>query len=165
LAKAVSEGRRAEYRSFGIEAAFRDPQDEQTFIRSRLHWNELAQPDHAGLFRLYRDLIRLRSRVPAFGNCRKDLTQCLHDETGRTLSMVRADDTASCCVVLANFAKERRVLRVPAAGRFRLELCTHAPAYWASPPDAGSMPEIVSGNTEIELAPESAVVYVGDEFV
>src|SRR6202008_1557030 len=67
----VTEGRREE---FGRFAAFRDPalreripdpQDERTFLRSRLRWDERGEMPHAGVLALYRSLLALRRTHPA----------------------------------------------------------------------------------------------------
>jgi maltooligosyltrehalose trehalohydrolase len=67
LGRLVTAGRRAEFASFtgfGLETV-PDPQQVETFERSRLQWNELAAPDHAGVLRLYRRLLDLRRSHPA----------------------------------------------------------------------------------------------------
>jgi len=42
-----------------------DPQDPQTFQRSKLDWSEPEQPDHARLLDWYRTLTALRRDIPA----------------------------------------------------------------------------------------------------
>jgi maltooligosyltrehalose trehalohydrolase len=64
LARATVEGRRAEFAEHGWDASKKgdipDPQDPQTFQRSKLSWDEVDSGDHARLFGMYRDLIALR---------------------------------------------------------------------------------------------------------
>lgn len=61
LARATAEGRKAEFAAHGWDAdEVPDPQDPQTFLRSKLDWDELGQPQHARLLEFYRALIRLR---------------------------------------------------------------------------------------------------------
>ena len=61
LARATAEGRKAEFAEHGWDAdAIPDPQDPQTFQRSKLNWDEVDAGEHAPLHRLYRDLIALR---------------------------------------------------------------------------------------------------------
>jgi maltooligosyltrehalose trehalohydrolase len=68
LGRLVTAGRRAEFASF---EAFNDagpapdPQERDTFERSRLRWSELADPDHARVRRLYERLLHLRRAHPA----------------------------------------------------------------------------------------------------
>ena len=67
LGKLVSEGRKQEFAAFGWEPEeVPDPQDEATFTRSRLRWDEIAEPEHAGVLAWYRELIALRRSVPDF---------------------------------------------------------------------------------------------------
>ena len=60
LGRLVAEGRRREFSSFHRQAAVPNPQDIETFERSKIDWSELAKPPHAALFEWYRQLIRLR---------------------------------------------------------------------------------------------------------
>jgi maltooligosyltrehalose trehalohydrolase len=61
LARATAEGRKKEFADHGWDADdIPDPQDPQTFQRSKLDWSELDTGDHARLLRVYHDLIALR---------------------------------------------------------------------------------------------------------
>jgi maltooligosyltrehalose trehalohydrolase len=60
LAVQVREGRRSEFADFDMSGEVPDPQDPLTFERSRLDWSELDREPHAGVLRLYRDLLELR---------------------------------------------------------------------------------------------------------
>lgn len=61
LARATAEGRKKEFAEHGWDAdEIPDPQDPQTFQRSKLDWDEIDFGEHARLRRLYRDLIALR---------------------------------------------------------------------------------------------------------
>ncbi|WP_394850006.1 malto-oligosyltrehalose trehalohydrolase [Pendulispora brunnea] len=66
LGRAVSEGRRNEFKSFSSFANFPDPQDPTTFERSRLRWPERHEAPHARVLDLYRKLLRLRREDPVF---------------------------------------------------------------------------------------------------
>lgn len=61
LAQATRDGRKAEFAEHGWDADdIPDPQDPQTFARSKLNWDELGDDEHARLHAVYRDLIALR---------------------------------------------------------------------------------------------------------
>jgi maltooligosyltrehalose trehalohydrolase len=60
LGRLVAEGRSKEFNSFRWQGAVPNPQEMQTFERSKLDWSELSRPPHAQLFEWYRRLIRLR---------------------------------------------------------------------------------------------------------
>ncbi|GDY32087.1 malto-oligosyltrehalose trehalohydrolase [Gandjariella thermophila] len=73
LADAVRSGRRAEFAAHGWgEAEVPDPMDPATVARSRLCWDELAEPAHRAVFDLYRALIRLRRAEPDLTDPRVD---------------------------------------------------------------------------------------------
>jgi maltooligosyltrehalose trehalohydrolase len=65
LASAVAAGRRREFEAFGWQDAVPNPQERDTFLRSKLDWSELNTPQHARLFDWYRRLIRIRRERPA----------------------------------------------------------------------------------------------------
>lgn len=63
LKKSVSRGRKEEFWKFGWKDT-PDPQDPETFYRSRLTPTELWREENRQLFRFYKDLIRLRLSHP-----------------------------------------------------------------------------------------------------
>jgi maltooligosyltrehalose trehalohydrolase len=61
LGRLVSEGRRKEFVAFGWSPEeVPDPQAEETFLRSKLRWEELQEGLHAEMLDWYRRLIQLR---------------------------------------------------------------------------------------------------------
>jgi len=71
LGKAVTEGRRNEFRHFKAfsnpesRKSIPDPQALATFLASKLNWDERNRQPHAGILRLYRTLFKLRKTEPA----------------------------------------------------------------------------------------------------
>ena len=66
LGRKVSEGRRREFEQFpAFSGEVPDPQDPDTFERSRLYWSEQEQSPHAGVLALYRDLLARRRELLA----------------------------------------------------------------------------------------------------
>lgn len=79
LAKNVSEGRVREFRSFGWKRnQIPDPQDPETFVRSKLDWTEPGKPEHQSALDWHRALIRIRkdyqiaAAEPASVDCAED---------------------------------------------------------------------------------------------
>nr|GLK35806.1 malto-oligosyltrehalose trehalohydrolase [Rhodococcus wratislaviensis] len=61
LARATAEGRKAEFAEHGWSTDdVPDPQDPETFERSKLDWDELVREPHARLLDCYRSLLHLR---------------------------------------------------------------------------------------------------------
>ena len=70
-----------------------DPQDPETFRRSRLDWSETRTGRHAVLLDVYRDLARLRREIPAITDPDyRDLRVEVDDEA-RTLVLQRGGVT------------------------------------------------------------------------
>ncbi|HYL08209.1 MAG TPA: malto-oligosyltrehalose trehalohydrolase [Candidatus Udaeobacter sp.] len=66
LGRAVTEGRRREFKDFGWQPDHvSDPQDPATFERSKLRWSELARSWHREMLEWYRGLLDLRRTWPA----------------------------------------------------------------------------------------------------
>jgi maltooligosyltrehalose trehalohydrolase len=69
LATAVREGRRREFASFArfadeqARAAIPDPNDERTFLASKLDWESMRAPEHAAAFEHFRRLAALRAEA------------------------------------------------------------------------------------------------------
>ncbi|RAX47279.1 malto-oligosyltrehalose trehalohydrolase [Arthrobacter sp. AQ5-06] len=65
LGKATAEGRIREFERMGWDpAVVPDPQDPETFRRSKLNWAEAADGDHARLLSLYQSLTAVRRAYP-----------------------------------------------------------------------------------------------------
>jgi maltooligosyltrehalose trehalohydrolase len=97
LARSTAEGRKAEFAEHGWNADdIPDPQDPQTFLRSKLNWDEVDSGEHARLHRLYRDLIALRhSEADLADPCLEHLTVD-YDEGERWIMMRRNRLVIAC---------------------------------------------------------------------
>jgi malto-oligosyltrehalose trehalohydrolase len=90
LAKAVAEGRKAEFTSHGWgEADVPDPQDKETFLRSKLDWSQRDREPYLGILAWYRELIALRRARPELTDPRLDRVHAGFDEDGRWLLVRR----------------------------------------------------------------------------
>ncbi|MGH3960554.1 malto-oligosyltrehalose trehalohydrolase [Mycobacterium sp.] len=128
LARATAEGRRKEFAEHGWDAdEIPDPQDPQTFQRSKLDWDEAGAGEHARLLDTYRDLIALRRTEPDLAD--PWLTDLVidYDEEQRWIAMRRGRLTIAC-----NLGTE--AARVPVTGEVVLA--------WGSPAVGGSATEL-----------------------
>ncbi|KQS56827.1 malto-oligosyltrehalose trehalohydrolase [Geodermatophilus sp. Leaf369] len=90
LGKATAEGRIGEFAEHGWDAAVvPDPQDEETFLRSKLDWSELEQQPHADLLRVHRALLALRSTHPDLVDPHLAQVQVQWDDADRWLVVHR----------------------------------------------------------------------------
>ena len=120
LGRATAEGRIAEFAAMGWDrSVVPDPQDPETFARSKLDWDERAEGVHGRIHRLYRDLIALRRSTPdltdpAFGALRAEAA-----ESTRAFRLQRGGTQ-----ILVNFS--HGVLRMPNATGSTVLLATEA---------------------------------------
>jgi malto-oligosyltrehalose trehalohydrolase len=90
LAGTVAAGRRAEFAGFGWPAEdIPDPQDEATFLRSKLDWSQLDVGGHRDVLAWYRELVALRRARPELTDPRLDRVRADYDEAGRWLVVCR----------------------------------------------------------------------------
>jgi len=97
LARATAEGRKKEFADHGWDAdEIPDPQDPQTFQRSKLDWTEADGGDHARLRGLYRDLIALRRNETELADPWLDHMTIDYDEDRRWIAMHRGRLVVAC---------------------------------------------------------------------
>jgi maltooligosyltrehalose trehalohydrolase len=110
LAKAVREGRQREFAALGWKPEqVPDPQAPETFLRSKLDWDELSRAPHAELLEWHRQLISLRQREPALMDGRLEVVQASFDESAGWFTVGRGPITVACLI-------SDRAQRVPLPG-------------------------------------------------
>ena len=114
LGGAVQRGRRNEFASFGWEPdKLPDPQEEETFRRSKLNWDELQHNSHKNILDWQRFLIKLRREVMALSDGRMDRLLTHFDESAGWLIMTRGP-----VLVVCNFAEAaQRIHSLDLAGK------------------------------------------------
>jgi maltooligosyltrehalose trehalohydrolase len=97
LARATAEGRKAEFTEHGWDAdEIPDPQDPETFLRSKLDWDEVDDAEHARVRSVYRDLIALRHKEPDLADPWLDHLGVDYDEEQRWIVMHRGGLVFAC---------------------------------------------------------------------
>ncbi|HYO01485.1 MAG TPA: malto-oligosyltrehalose trehalohydrolase [Mycobacterium sp.] len=97
LARATAEGRKAEFAEHGWDAdEIPDPQDPETFSRSKLKWDEIDIGHHARLRELYRALIALRHDEPDLADPWLDHMRIDYDESQRWITLHRGAFAIVC---------------------------------------------------------------------
>lgn len=106
LGKATAEGRIREFERMGWDpAVVPDPQDPETFRRSKLNWAEAAVGDHARLLELYRSLAMLRRDRPELAGLGFAETQVEFDDAAGWLRFRRGS-----IEVLLNLSEQKITL-------------------------------------------------------
>lgn len=89
LAEAVSRGRREEFAGFAWTGDVPDPQDQATYMRSKLNHDLRAIDPHRAMWALYRELLRYRRTLPALRALSKDTLEVTVHSDERCLSVLR----------------------------------------------------------------------------
>ena len=150
LGRLITEGRRKEFATssgFADPAARQripDPQAQETFIRSKLDLGERQR--NAGIYTLYRELLRLRRDDPVFSRPDRARTEaaCLGDRC----IVVRRWSASHERLVIANFGTEIRLDQVRGLalqwlteGNWKLELSTRDSRFGGERPSARATAE------------------------
>lgn len=80
LIEAVNNGRKDEFAAFQKSGLPPSPDDEATFLKSRLNREELRNLPHSTLYNYYRYLIWLRKQMPALTNYERESVNVFYDE-------------------------------------------------------------------------------------
>ena len=102
MRRLVAEGRRKEFAAFGFDGDVPNPEDAETYEKSKLNWDELNQGKHAEMLLWVKSLIHLRRTTIAFNDGDLNSLEVSSSDTARTLVMER--DEAR---VLVNLGTER----------------------------------------------------------
>ena len=80
LVEAVKEGRKKEFTDFHVGEEFIEPQSEEAFNSSKLHWEQKNEGEHQVLWQLYQQLINLRHTIPALKKLDKQNLQAINKD-------------------------------------------------------------------------------------
>ena len=168
LGKAVTEGRRNEFRHF---KAFSDPESRKTipdpqvlstFLSSKLNWDECHREPHAGILRLYRDLIKLRKTEPALKQNKNSYLDV--EPLGKNIiAFERGSPDSSSLLVVSCLKKsedgDQKLLPIkhaPQGAQWSLMLTTEDETFTTAP----SAPQIIkSGNLAINFQGPCTAVF------
>ncbi|MEW5762745.1 MAG: malto-oligosyltrehalose trehalohydrolase [Bacillota bacterium] len=162
LGEAVRAGRRREFAAFAWQGEVPDPQDETTFLRSRLR-RELARAGHHRVLReFYRHLIALRRELPALAVPDKEGLEAVPYEGKRVLYVRRGRGAAEIFAVFA-FGDAAVALDLPVPpGRWEKRLDT-AEERWLG--EGSRVPATVdaAGEVRLTLGPRTCVLFAQTE--
>ncbi|MFJ6261754.1 malto-oligosyltrehalose trehalohydrolase [Rhodococcus erythropolis] len=138
LGEATAKGRKAEFAAHGWNSDdIPDPQDPQTFLRSKLDWDERTDETHARVLACYRDLLALRKKRieitdPWLGHLHVD-----YDEDDQWITLRRG-----ALQIVCNLGTD--AASVPAGG---------TPILWWDPPtqDETASATVVPGHSFVVL--------------
>jgi len=151
VAEAVRAGRREEFAAFSGAGDYPDPQEEATFLRSRLSW-------HAGasvLPEFYAILIKLRKSCTALASLA--MSAFAVTVNGNSLVMHRTANGKEAAIIFCFSASSSRLTLPLKRGQWRKQLDS-SDTRWQGPGSHSPMDLTSDGTVSIELAPRSVVV-------
>jgi maltooligosyltrehalose trehalohydrolase len=141
LGKATAEGRIAEFEEMGWDpAVVPDPQDPETFTRSKLNWDEPypatggEDTRHTRLLEVYRELARLRKAHPELTDPRFDRLSATASEDPRWFRL-RRDGLE----IVVNLSDEELAISAPDAVLFETAAVKETPAGLVLAPHSGAI--------------------------
>lgn len=155
LIEAVRKGRKAEFAAFHDKGEAPDPQEEATFLRSKLQWDLLAKEPHSSMLRFYKKLIALRkNQEPLKSLHRKNLeVQCFENQQVLVLHRWTKEQMIVCFM---NFSRQKQTIAVPDSSSTWYKLLDSASPEWQGP---AASPETISGRENLSLQAESIIIY------
>jgi len=156
LVEAVREGRRAEFAGFHQHGDTPDPQSPETFLRSKLKWEDRRKGHHGVMLEFYRTLINLRRSIPALAKLNKRTLTVNGFEKERLLLLQRWHRESRVFCIL-NFNQQ------PITFQSNLEignwkkLMDSSEEKWLGP--GTTLPEIISAGEELTVGPDSLAIF------
>ncbi|KUK41393.1 MAG: Malto-oligosyltrehalose trehalohydrolase [Clostridia bacterium 62_21] len=158
LIEAVREGRRREFAAFSWEEEVPDPQDEATFIRSRLRHELAREGRHRVLRAFYRHLIQLRRELEPPADANENGLEAVPYEARRLLCVRRRGGTEEVFTALYFGDTEATVTLPLPAGRWRKRLDT-AEERWLGGGSAVPAALNSTGEVRLTLSPRTCVLF------
>jgi maltooligosyltrehalose trehalohydrolase len=160
LIEAVREGRKEEFKEFTWQEAPPDPQSLQTFLNSKIHWEERENEDHKILLNFYRNLITLRREIPALSNLDKESLEVCGFEDEKVLLMKRWIKISHVLCIFNFNRSEVKMAPYVYSGKWG-KLLDSADRLWHGP--GALLTEKISGGQGITIPARSLAVYRQEE--
>jgi maltooligosyltrehalose trehalohydrolase len=159
LVEAVRKGRKEEFQAFRWAGEPPDPQDETTFLKSKLDHELRLRSPHSAILQFYKEVIGLRKELRLLVIPGQSTVETLGLDEQRVL-IVKYRCSSGEAVAIFHFGEAETAISLPmTVGRW-IKRLDSAEAKWEGP--GSSVPgEIHSfGTVSLRLTPHSALVFV-----
>jgi maltooligosyltrehalose trehalohydrolase len=158
LVEAVRRGRRQEFEAFEWKDELPDPQDEGTFLRSRLNRSLRSEGHHAVFFEFYKELFRLRKTIAALTNLSKEQMEVVGYEEDQVLLLRRWSGNSETFAVFNFGDAEATIALGVTEGRWH-RLLDSADERWQG--GGTSLPDLLpsKGEVALTLSPMSLALF------
>ena len=162
LVEAVRRGRREEFAAFGWGAEPPDPQDEATFLRTKLNHQLRLEGHFQALLTFYRELIRLRKTLAPLARLSKEHCEVFGFESERALVLSRISEDQEVIVAL-NFNASRVSISLPLSPARWNRALDSTEGRWHGP--GSNLPDSIEtqGPLNLDLPASSVSVFARSE--
>lgn len=163
LIGAVREGRKEEFKTFACKGEPSDPQNVETFLKSKIRWEKRHEGNHKILLDFYKYLLKLRRNVPALSNLDKESLDVYGFEEDRILFMRRWKNNSHVFCIF-NFNREDTKFSTSLPEENWRKLLDSSDISWKGP--GSLLPESISGGKEVlSLRRHSFVIYSRERYL
>jgi maltooligosyltrehalose trehalohydrolase len=169
LVEEVRKGRKEEFAQFQWQHEPPDPQDESTFLKSKIDWQKRKEKNHAVLINYYTQLIKLRKKYPLLKCPARKETKTWTYKENKTLVQKRIRSKQQF-LLIASFNDSKIIFNLkqskeyPVFKKYRWELVLDScQKDWLG--SGTSAPEIFSEKDDIILKPYQFLLYIKKECI
>jgi maltooligosyltrehalose trehalohydrolase len=159
LIERIREGRKKDFEMFAGETAPSDPQNTETFVRSKIDWHRRTQGHHMALLHLYKELIQCRRDMKALAYLDKNCCEVLSDRKG-VIGMRRWKDDAHVTAIF-NFNKSDKALHALPRDMVWKKVVDSSDSRWHGP--GALLPDRLIPHDELIIRAESFALYAAKD--
>lgn len=161
LIKAVQEGRKKEFADYKFKGSLPDPQNEDTFRRSKLDWEKREQGKHQKLLNWHQALIQLRRTHAVLQNFNKADVKAQTLEQDGLVLMRQSHDQSQNLICLFNFSEEELSHTLPNTRTHWSKVLNSKERQWLQEQDEKGYEaaDQLAAGQKLALPPLSVLVY------
>lgn len=156
LIEAVREGRKKEFGEFKWQGEPPDPQDAETFLKSKINWNKRMGGNHKVLLNFYKNLITLRKTNPALSYPDKKSSIVDSLEREKIISMRRWNVSHEVFFIFNFNCSEVKIVPSIIEGKWN-KILDSSEKIWNGP--GSFLPDELNSGEEIIIRGQSFVLY------
>jgi maltooligosyltrehalose trehalohydrolase len=150
LVEAVRKGRREEFAAFGWEESVPDPQDEQTYLRSKLNHSLRGDEPHRTLWQFYRRLIQIRKEY----KLASPASQTVRPAGDEAILLLRENGDQKLALIF-NFAERQAYVSLSQLSGSWVKVIDSADISWKGPRNDSESNVTIAAPRELQLYPHS----------
>lgn len=160
LIKAVREGRKEEFKDFGYDESAADPQAEQTFEGSKIHWPKRGEGKHRIILQWHEELIQMRQTLAALKNFDKNGIQVQPLNQDGFVLLRQSHEANEQLLALFNLSEKELSYTLPERMKKGEKILDARESKWSEANKKEAVfPQQIHAGATVVLLPLSVVVY------